>query len=330
MKPFISIFAFLCMVVCYSSAVHGGKVQKLETPYWQFSYRGNGEIRIQQNAVFQPGTLIDASSNIVGWTFITYEATNLAAYGVTDNLPFILWVLNSDEKSSLTVKSNTRERPVSAQHFSIICSNASLRRLKINVSRNAMFGNRTPLGGPTWNPVVDNDYVPLIFVDGELGLLSFNCDLWGTILYAHSIGTLKCRDMYFSAIYAGIPDREIPVFTTGSVTNHDVLVFKNGSIGTLKAGRLINVPVAVGSGLVNGYMDEASVIYTDPDIAPKGPIGLLKAVELCGFGSYEHGRWTMSNEPFANMNTLILSSAIDRFRVKRICTEGTSVYIHTR
>jgi hypothetical protein len=330
MKHIISVSAVLCMIILYSSAVYGGKAQKLETPYWQFTYRGNGEIRIQQNAVFQPGTLVDASSNVVGWSYITYEATNLTAYGVTDNLPFILWVLNSDDKSSLTVKSNTRERPVSAQHFSIICSNASLRRIKINVSRNAMFGNRTPLGGPTWNPIVGNDYIPFIFVDGDLGLLSFNCDLWGTILYAHTIGMLRCRDMYFSAVYAGIPDREIPVFVAGSVTNHNVLVFKNGEIGVLKAGRLINVPVSVGTGLVNGFMDEASIIYSDPAITPKGPIGLLKAVELCGFGSYDDGRWEMTNEPFANMNTLILSSAIERLRVKRICTRGTSVYIHAQ
>jgi len=330
MKTSTSIFICLCVALLFCSNAIGGSGQKLETPYWQFSYRGNGEIRIQHNAVFQPGTITDSSSNIVGWSFETEPPTNMTAYGVSDNLPFILWIHNSDEKASLTIKSNTRERPVSAQHFCIIGSNSSLRRLKINVNRNATFGTRVPLGGPTWNPLLDSDYIPFIFLDGSLGLISFNCDLWGTIVYAHSIGTLTCKDMYFSAIYAGLPDRVIPEFVAGSVTNRNVLVFKDGSIGRLKAGRILGVPITVGSALVEGRMDQAALIYADPALAPQGPIGLLKANELCGLGKYEDGYWWMTDSPQLNMNTLILSSSIDRYRVKRIRTEGTSVYVHSQ
>jgi len=165
----------------------------------------------------------------------------------------------------------------------------------------------------------------MVICDGDVETISFNCDLWGTFLYAKSIKTLRLKNTYLSYVLTGAPARRDMV-VAGSVTNNNVFIFSGGSIGSIIAKHIIATPITVGAPLLNGYMDEMPGVYTlNP---PGGPIDSLTADELRGVGMYDEGRWRTSDRYIPNVNTMVISTGVRRLHVKRIITQNTSVYIH--
>jgi hypothetical protein len=306
----------------------GAKAQKAETPYWSVTYRGAGQLMLQQNAEAQLDIAVDpVSSNVTHINYTTFPATNINLYGVSDNPPFIIWVLNGDAKGALLVKPNKRQRRVSAQHFSIICSNSNMQRIVVKLDRNSLFGDKLPLGAHTWNPVAQADMRAWVFADGDVGKMLFNCSLWGTMLYARSIGLLKFDDAQFSVLIAGTFDKMLPIVPTGSMTNDNVMVLKDGEITRLLARRIINTPIVVGAPLLHLYMDEAQAVFAQPQLRPTGTIGLLKAVEIGAYGERENQRWMLNSQNLPSKSGAVLAD-VAKLRVKRVCTEGTSVFIY--
>ena len=320
----------LLTALLFSITVFAGKTQKLETPYWQVIYRGNGQARIQSNARFAPEPVLDGSSNITGWSYLT-NPTTFSVYGVSDNKPFVLWIENDDGKGILVVKANKKSRDVAAQYFSIVCSNSSLKKIIVKASKNSFLEKSKPIGGIIWNDINWDSFLPSVFADGDVGSISFNCDLFKTLIYAKNIGKLKFKNALFSLIVVGEADRmgfEIP---TGSITNSEVIFFKSGTIDKLTARRIFNTPILAGAAFPAFYMSEATAVFSTPELSPKGSIGLFKAIEICAWGEKNNDRWFVDHEMnLLSDSSIVLASEIKKFKVKRICTENTSVYIHGR
>ncbi len=325
MKKILIIFAILFPVT-----VFGAGVQKLSTPFWQFFYKGNGQARIQNNSLLSISNIVDASSNITSFALSAVN-TNIPNYGIEDNSPFVVWIENDDGKGRLLAKPNKKIKTVAAQSFTIVGSNSSLKKITVKVDKNALLEKSKPIGGIVANPFESNGAFPAaVFVQGDIGSLKFNCDLFGSLIYAENINLLKFKNSEFASIIVGTPDKFLYDVPTGSTTNSELMAFKSGTIGKLIANRILNTIIITGGALPNCYMNEASSVFASPILAPKGSVGLLKAKEISAWGIYEDGMWFMEDSLFANRSSVILSSEIKKFKVKTITTENTSVYIHGR
>ncbi|NLF40742.1 hypothetical protein GX586_14965 [bacterium] len=318
--PWCALIATMAGVAC------GAGAQRAETPYWKITYKGAGQLVVQQNVMPRIEPMVDAASNFTHWLFQSVP-TNLPAYGVSDAGHALIWVLNGDAKGRLKITPNRAQHAGAVQYFSIICSNSDMKSISVRLSAGSMFGTGVPLAGPTWSPFGGGvTEFGMIVCDGDAGTISFNCDLWGTLVYANSIRTLRLKNAYLSCVLTGMPTRREPVLVAGSVTNQNVLMFTGGAIDTIVARRIIATPITVGAPLLNGYMDEMPGVYTLHP--PGGAIGSLTAKELRGMGIYGDGRWMTTEQFIPNPNTMILSTSVERQHVKRIVTENTSVYIH--
>ncbi|GEM_PF-1626409 len=323
MKKILIIFAIL-----FPITVFGAGVQKLSTPFWQFFYKGNGQFRIQNNSLLVIDNIVDGSSNITGLALSTIN-TNIPNYGVEDNSPFVVWIENDNGKGRLLVKPNKKIKTVAAQSFTIVGSNSSLKKITVKVDKNALLEKSKPIGGIVANPFKSKGIFPsAVFVEGDIGALKFNCDLFGALIYAENINLLKFKNSEFASIIVGAPDKFLYDVPTGSTTNSELMAFKSGTIGKLIANRILSTIIITGGALPNCYMNEASSVFASPILAPKGNIGLLKAKEIGAWGEFEDGFWFMEDRLFVNQCSVILSSEIKKFKVKKICTQNTSVYIH--
>jgi len=315
----------LCIAMAVmAGTAWGAAAQHGATPYWQATYKGAGQLVVQSGALAQVSPLFDAASNFVQWSFAAVP-TNIPVFGTTDAGYAVIWVLNGDAKGSLTIKPVSAQHPA-AQYFFVICSNSHMKSISVKLDAGSVFGTGVPLAGPTWSPFASSaSQFGMVICDGDAETMSFNCDLYGTLLYAKSIKTLRLKNTYLSCVLTGTPSRRDTV-VAGTVTNDNVLIFSGGSIGSIVAKRITATSITVGAPLLNGYMDEMPGVYTlNP---PGGPIGSLTAEELRGAGSYEDGRWETSSRYIPNLNTMILSTGVGRLHVKRIITQNTSVYIH--
>jgi hypothetical protein len=113
----------------------------------------------------------------------------------------------------------------------------------------------------------------------------------------------------------------------GAITNHDVVVFSNGEITRLLARRLLSTLVMVGAPLLEMYMADAPAVFAQPALHPSGTIGKLKAIEIGAYGDWDHGQWLLKTREFPGACGAVLANDIEKLRVQRVCTEGTSVYI---
>ncbi len=328
MKKFLE--KIIVFAVLFSVSISGAGTEKLSTPYWEFVYKGNGQIKIQNNAVLNIESVIDVSSNITGFIFDGIAATN-STYGVDDNSHFILWIENDDGKGKLLAKPNKKNKTVAIQNFTIVASNSSLKKITVKVGNNNFIDENKSIGGVISDPFFGSASFPsAIFVDGDIGTLNLNCDLFGSLIYAENIGTLKFKNSDFASIMVGSPDKFIHGVVIGSVTNNNLMTFKAGTIGKLIANRIMNTIISTGGALPNCLMDDAPSAFATPLLAPKGSIGSLKAKEIGAWGDYEEEKWWLSDKFFLNKISVVLSSEIKKFNVKNITTENTSVYIHGR
>jgi hypothetical protein len=315
----------LVIVLALTGVAWGAGTQTITTPSWRISYRGAGQLSVQQSALLRIEPEVDGSLNFTHW-LLAGVPTNLLVYGVADPGHIVIWLVNGDAKGILLIKPNPTAAPPAVQYFSLVCSNSRMKRIAVKLDANTVFGTGVPLAGPTWSPFAGAlARFGMMFCDGDVETMSFNCDLWGTVLYAKSIKNLRLRNTYLSCILAGTPTHRAPVIVAGSVTNNDVLVFGGGRIGSIVARRIVATPIVVGSTLLDGNMDEMPGVYAVH--APGGPIGVLKADELRGIGMYSSGRWKTTANILPNPNTMVLSSGIGRLRVRRVVTANTSVYI---
>ncbi len=320
----------IIFAVLFSISISGARTEKLSTPYWEFVYKGNGQIKIQNNAVLNIESVIDISSNITGFAFEGIAATN-SSYGVDDNSHFILWIENDDGKGKLLAKPNKKNKAVAVQNFTIVGSNSSLKKITVKIGNNNFLDENKPISGIISNPYFGHSGFPsAVFVDGDIGTLNFNCDLFGSLIYAENIGTLKFKNSELASIMVGPPDKYIHDVVIGSVTNLELMTFKAGTIGKLIANRIISTIISTGGALPNCLMDDAASAFATPLLAPKGSIGSLKAKEIGAWGDYEEEKWWLSDKFFLNKISVVLSSEIKKFKVKNITTENTSVYIHGR
>ncbi|MCX7002375.1 MAG: hypothetical protein NTV22_03775 [bacterium] len=317
--------AWCSIIAAVAGTAWGASVQRAETPYWQATYKGAGQLIVQSGVLPKVDPIFDSASNFVHWSF-TPVPTNTPVYGTTDAGYALIWVLNGDAKGSLLITPNTRQHAAAVQYFYVICSNSNMKNISIRLNAGSTFGTGVPLAGPTWSPFTGSaSQYGMIICDGDADTISFNCDLYGTLLFAKSIKTLRLKNTYLSYVLTGTPVRR-DIVVAGTVTNNNVFIFSGGSIGSIVAKRMIATPITVGAPLLNGYMDEMAGVYTlNP---PGGPIGSLTADEIRGVGMYEDGRWRTSNRYIPNLNTMILSTGVGRLHVKRIITQNTSVYIH--
>jgi hypothetical protein len=321
--------ACLACVVGLALPLAAAPAQRAETPYWQITYRGAGQLVLQPNVVPVIDLAVDpVSSNITHFEYETEPSTNMPMYGLTDNLPFIIWVLNGDARGSLKIKPNTRSRRVATQRFSIICSNSSMKRIVIKIKRNSLFGDALPLGAHAWNPIAKGDRNSgWIFADGDVGKLILNCSLWGTVVGARTFGLVKFAHAYASAIIAGEPGHVVPEIFTSGKTNRNVVVFSNGEITRLLGGRLLSTVVLAGGPMLEIYMDQAQAALARPELRPTGRIGRLKALEIGALGDDHGDRWILDLRELPGPCGAVVAGETDKLRVKRVCTEGTSVYI---
>jgi len=320
----------LLLLLFISLNIFAANSTKLSTPYWQFIYKGNGTAFIQENVLFRPDFILEpVSSNINGWAFNTY-ATNLPVLGIADIPPVILWILNDDGNGKLLVKSNTKQNKISAQLFSVVCSNSSLKKISVKVNKKSLVYGSKPLSGLVKDLFL-GEYVfsQCIFADGNIGSININSDIYGTLLYAKNFNTIKLKNATYTSIFAGTPTKIKDGVVTGSTTNNNVVFMSSGSIGKIIAKRLENTVVAVGTALISCPMDEADDFYSSAELQPTGTIGLVKAKELAGWGiknDYDN-KWYLSKELILNRNGLILASEIKKLKIKTLTTENTSVYI---
>ena len=314
---------YLMMVPALAGAAWGA-VQKVETAYWKATYTGAGQLSVQQNAWPKIEPVMDASSNFTHW-LLAAVPTNLPTYGVSDAGYVVFWVLNGDAKGRLMITAKQSSKPA-LQYFSVICSNSNMKGISIVLPSGSTFGTGVPLSVPTWSPFgASLSDFPMILCDGDAGAVSFNCDLWGTLVYAKSIKTVRLKNAYLSSLVTGAPLRRQTV-VAGTVTNRNVLIFGGGKIATIVAKRLLATCITVGAPLLDGYMDDMPGVYAlNP---PGGAIGSFTAQELRGLGTYDGSRWLTSGRYIPNMNVMILSTGIERQHIKRIITEHTSVYLN--
>ena len=325
MMFFFSIFVF-------SVNIFAANTQKLATPYWQFIYKGNGQISLQENSLFKPDFNVDnLTSNINGWLFNTLS-TNIMT-GFVDIPPVILWVLNDDGKGKLVVKSNTKQNKISAQLFSIVCSNSGLKKISIKVNKYSLTCFSKPLSGLVKNLFFRNFIFPQsIFADGNIDSISINSDLYATLIYAKNLGVVKFKNATFTGIFTGEPVKIEDNIIAGTTTNNNVIFFGSGNIDKIIANRLENTAISAGGTFLSCKMEEANSVFSIPAYSPKGTIGLIKARELAGWGERndDDQKWYVSKEMIYNRTGLILASKINKFKIKTLVKEGTSVYIHGR